>query len=266
MDGIKPVTLPALLARKGVGPRIACLTAYDAAFARVLDESGVDVILVGDSLAMVMQGKENTLSATVDDMVYHSRCVTAATRRAFVIADMPFMSYATPEQAARNAGRLIGEGGARMVKLEGGRQKAEIVRFLVEQNVPVCGHLGLMPQSIHRLGRYEVQGREDSAAAALVEDACILEDAGASMIVLECVPAALARQVTEAIAIPTIGIGAGLHCDGQVLVLHDMLGMGRKTYRFCKDFLQEGGDIRGAVRAYVAAVRERRFPGPEHAF
>ncbi|MDD5035916.1 MAG: 3-methyl-2-oxobutanoate hydroxymethyltransferase [Methylococcaceae bacterium] len=261
------VTIPGLAAMKARGQKIVVLTAYDASFARVLDEAGVDVILIGDSLGMVIQGQQTTLSAALDDMVYHSRCVARGASHALLLADLPFMSYPSPERAAENAARLIREGGAQMVKLEGGRCRTDIVRFLVSQNIPVCGHLGLLPQSIHHLGGYSVQGREAHAAQTLLEDALLLQEAGARLLVLECVPATLAEEVSRALEIPVIGIGAGPDCDGQVLVLHDMLGLSSgKRPRFVKDFLSEAGDIPSAIRAYVAAVRGGQFPAQEHSF
>lgn len=261
------VTVPKLAAMKAHGEKIAVLTAYDATFARVLDEAGVDVLLVGDSLGMVVQGQKTTLHASLDEMVYHTRCVARGVSRALLLADLPFMSYSTPELAAQNAARLIREGGAQMVKLEGGRDRAETVRFLVAQGMAVCGHLGLLPQSIHQLGSYQVQAREQRAAQALLEDAKALQQAGAALLVLECVPAELAATVSRELDIPTIGIGAGAACDGQVLVLHDLLGLGfGKRPRFVKDFMAEADDIPGAIRAYVEAVRTGRFPGVEHGF
>lgn len=263
----RTVTVPGLTAMKARGEKIAVLTAYDALFAHVLDEAGVDVILVGDSLGMVIQGHSTTLPVTVDNMVYHSHCVVRGVTRALVVADLPFMSYPTPEKAADNAARLIREGGAGMVKLEGGRSRVDTVRFLVEQSIPVCGHLGLLPQSVHQLGGYLVQGKEDQAAQTLLEDALLLQEAGAGLLVLECVPATLGEQVSRALNIPTIGIGAGAGCDGQVLVLHDMLGLGfNKRPRFVKDFMTGASDIASAVRDYVVAVKEGRFPGEEHGF
>lgn len=260
-------TVPGLAAMKARGEKIAVLTAYDALFARLLDEAGVDVVLVGDSLGMVIQGHDTTLQTSLDEMVYHTRCVARGVSKALVVADMPFMSYPTPEIAADSAARLVREGGARMVKLEGGRSRVETVRFLVEQSIPVCGHLGLLPQSIHQLGGYSVQARESQAAQTLLEDALLLQEAGAGMLVLECVPALLGEEVSRALRIPVIGIGAGPGCDGQVLVLHDMLGLGfGKRPRFVKDFMADAPDIASAVRAYVAAVKEGTFPGEEHGF
>jgi 3-methyl-2-oxobutanoate hydroxymethyltransferase len=250
---------------KAAGERIACLTVYDASFARLLDEAGVDLMLVGDSLGMLVGGHETTVPVTMDEMVYHTAAVARARPRAFLVGDLPFMSYATPEQALRNAARLMQEGGARAVKLEGGRTQAETVRQLAARGIPVCAHLGLQPQSVHKLGGYRVQGRAPEAARAMLEDARTLEAAGADLMVLECVPSALAREITAALAIPVIGIGAGPGCDGQVLVLYDALGItpGRVP-RFARNFLTDGRDVAGAVRAFVEAVKAGTFPGPEH--
>lgn len=263
----KPLTIPNLQAKKARGEKLATLTAYDAGFAAIMDEVGVDLILVGDSLGMVIQGHGTTLPVTLDHMVYHTACAARGIQRAVLAADLPFLSYANPERALDAAARLLGEGGAQMVKLEGGRQRAETIRTLVEQGIPVCGHLGLLPQSIHQVGGYLVQGRDDRSAQILLEDAIILQDAGVSLLVLECVPAALAGEITAALKIPTIGIGAGADCDGQVLVCYDMLGITPgKRPRFSKNFLESAGDIRTAIRHYVSEVREGRFPGPEHSF
>lgn len=266
-DNVAPVTIPGLALMKRERRKIAVLTAYDAGFARVLDDAGVDVILVGDSLGMVVQGQPYTLSVSMQDIVYHTACVARGVRRALIVADMPFMSYHSPVQAAENAARLIQQGGAQMVKLEGGRRRAEVVRFLAGQNVSVCAHLGLTPQSFHQLGGYTVQARDEQDARVLLEDALILQEAGAQMLVLECIPAQLAAEVSAKLSIPVIGIGAGAGCDGQVLVLHDLLGLahGRRP-RFVKDFLAEAGSISGAVRAYVQAVQEGVFPGVEHGY
>ncbi|WP_022948020.1 3-methyl-2-oxobutanoate hydroxymethyltransferase [Methylohalobius crimeensis] len=261
------LSVPELRAFKERGEKIASLTAYDATFARVLEAAGVEVLLVGDSLGVVVQGHLTTVPVGLEDMVYHTRCVSRVVRRPLVVADLPFASYAEPMQALRSAARLLQEGGAQMVKLEGGRQRMEVMRLLVREGIPVCGHLGLLPQSIHRLGRYRVQGREAQSAQHLIEDACLLEEAGAELLVLECVPATLAETVTAEVTIPTIGIGAGSGCDGQVLVLHDMLGMTPdKPPRFVQDFLPGAGSIEAAVTAYVTAVKAGRFPGPQHVY
>jgi 3-methyl-2-oxobutanoate hydroxymethyltransferase len=247
--------------------KIAVLTAYDASFAHVLEQAGVDVILVGDSLGMVIQGQESTLPVSVDDMIYHTRNVINGTESVFVIADMPFMSYANPEQAIRNAARLMAEGGAHMVKLEGGAVVAETVKQLTERGIPVCAHLGLLPQSVHRVGGYRVQGREEAAAEQLIQDAITLQEAGADMVVLECVPAALAQRVTAAVDMAVIGIGAGNDVDGQVLVLYDMLGISPgKRPRFTHDFLADTGAIPAAIHKYVHDVKSGQFPRQEHHF
>lgn len=264
----KPLTVPALAEARAAGRKLAMLTAYDAGFARVLDANGTDIVLVGDSLGMVVQGHASTLPVDIDAMAYHVAAVARGLRRALLLADLPFQADATPERALDAATRLL-QAGAGMVKLEGaGPHKLAAIRFLAAREVPVCAHLGLTPQSVLRFGGYKVQGREADAAARLRADALAVAEAGAAMLVLECVPSALAEQITSASPVPTIGIGAGPHCDGQVLVLHDMLGLdsGHRRPKFVKDFLEEGGSVAGAVHAYVAAVREGCFPGPEHAY
>jgi 3-methyl-2-oxobutanoate hydroxymethyltransferase len=263
----KPWTVPALAQAKRAGRKLAMLTAYDAVFARVFDRNGADLILVGDSLGMVVKGLGSTLPVSVNDIAYHTAAVARGLQRALLVADLPFQSDATPERALDAATTLL-QAGAQMVKLEGAGHKLDIIRFLVEREIPVSGHLGLTPQSILRLGGFKVQGREERAAAKLREDALAIAEAGASLLVLECVPSALAAAVTAASPIPTIGIGAGAGCDGQVLVLHDMLGLdnGHRRPKFVKDFLGEGGSIAGAVRAYCEAVRSGAFPDAEHAY
>lgn len=262
------VTVPALRVAKREGRKLVMLTAYDAGFARAADAGGVDMVLVGDSLGMVVQGKPSTLPVTVAEIVYHTQCVARGLRAALLVADMPFQSYATPERALDAASVLMGQGGAAMVKLEGAGHVLDAIRFLVERDIPVCAHLGLTPQSVHKLGGYSVQGREETAAQRLLDDALAVQAAGAELLVLECVPSALATRISRALQIPTIGIGAGPGCDGQVLVLHDMLGLssGHRRPRFVKDFLAEGGSVVGAVKAYAAAVRDGSFPGPEHGY
>lgn len=264
----KPITLPELLRMKQAGEKIAMLTGYDASFAALEDRCGVDVILVGDSLGNVIQGKSSTLPVTLEQMVYHTECVGHMAVRAMCVADMPFGSYhESKEQALRNAVRLMAAG-AEMVKLEGGEVMAATVHFLVERGIPVCAHIGLTPQSVHALGGYRVQGRGEAAAARMKQDALALEQAGASLLVMEMVPTTLAGEITQLLtASATIGIGAGPACDGQVLVLHDMLGVypGKKG-RFVKDFMAEAQSIDGAVLAYVKAVRDGSFPGPEHGY
>jgi 3-methyl-2-oxobutanoate hydroxymethyltransferase len=263
----KPVTLLRLLQMHAQGEPIAMLTCYDASFAALLDDCGVDVLLVGDSLGMVIQGERSTLPVTVEHVAYHTRCVAQTARRAWLVADMPFGSYqSSPIAAYDNAARLMAAG-AQMVKLEGGAWLAPTVRRMTTRGIPVCAHLGLTPQSIHALGGYRVQGRTDEAAAQLKRDALALQEAGATMLVLELVPAALAAEVTRSLAIPTIGIGAGADCSGQVLVLHDMLDVypGRRP-RFVRNFMDGAPSIRAAIEAYVAAVKDRSFPGPEHSY
>jgi len=261
------VTVPELRRMKQDGRPIVALTAYDAGFAAVLDAAGVDLVLVGDSLGMVVQGEASTLPVTVDQIVYHCRAVARGLRSALLVADMPFGADATPERAFDAALRMAKEGQAAMVKIEGAGLKLDTIRFLVEREIPVCAHLGLTPQSVHRLGGYKVQGREAAAAEQLKRDAKAVEAAGASALVLECVPSALAGAITANAGIPTIGIGAGVDCDGQILVLHDLLGIGGgRRPRFVKDFLAEGGSVAGAVRSYAEAVRSRAFPTPEHGY
>jgi 3-methyl-2-oxobutanoate hydroxymethyltransferase len=262
---MKPVTLTRLREMKRAGEKIACLTCYDASFAAVLREAGVEVLLVGDSLGMVIQGHDSTLPVTVSDMIYHTRCVRCGSGHTLLIADMPFMSYASPAQTLGNAARLMREGGAHMVKLEGAQ--VQVVRELGHHSIPVCAHLGLLPQSVHKLGGYRVQGRNAGAAEAMVAHAHELAAAGADLLVLESVPTALATRITEELEIPTIGIGAGPACDGQVLVLYDMLGITPgKRPRFSKNFLEGRSDVGEAVREYVRAVKAGSFPGPEHSF
>lgn len=253
---------------KRQGEPIAMVTAYDASFARLLDESGVDMLLVGDSVGMVVQGHENTLSVTMDHMVYHTQAVSRGSRRALVVADMPFMSYqASVDDAVRNAGRLLAEGACQAVKLEGGARSAEAVKRIVDSGIPVMGHIGLTPQSVHALGGFKVQGRGPEQSEALLKDAQALEDAGAFSLVLETVPGDLARQITDQISIPTVGIGAGVQCDGQVLVSYDLLGLIREfSPRFLKRYAELGDATHDAVRNYVVEVKARRFPGPEHTF
>jgi len=260
------VTLSTLKALRQKGEKIAVLTCYDASFARVFDAAGVDVLLVGDSLGMVIQGHASTLPVKLAEMAYHTRCVAAGTTRAFIVADLPFGSYQpSPERAYTAAARLMAAG-AHMVKLEGGAVMVDTVAFLAARGIPVCAHLGLLPQSVNQLGGYRVQGREDSEAAQLVADARALEAAGAGLIVLEMVPAALAKAVTAALSMPTIGIGAGPDCAGQVLVSYDMLGLYPRAPKFSKNFLQGADGIEAAVRAYVAAVKDGSFPAAEHGF
>jgi len=261
------ITLTTLQKMAQEGNRIAMLTCYDASFAAVLEEAGVDSLLIGDSLGNVLQGHESTLPVTLRDMVYHTECVARGSKRAFVVADMPFGSFqVSPQETLRNAAGLMSVG-AQMVKIEGGRPMVETIEFLTDRGIPVCGHLGLTPQSVHQLGGYRVQGKGESEGQRLLKEAKQLEQAGAGMIVLEAIPAALARDVTAAITIPTIGIGAGADCSGQVLVLHDMLDVypGKKA-KFVKNYMRPAGTIQGAVELYVKEVKARAFPGPEHSF
>jgi len=261
------ITIASLLALKRAGERFACLTAYDASFAAAVDDAGVEVILVGDSLGMVIQGHPTTVPVTVDDLCYHTRAASRGCRHALLMADLPFMSCATPERAIESSARLMQEGYAHAVKLEGGAEQADLVRRLAQQGVAVCAHIGLRPQSVNKLGGFKVQGRAQAAARAMLDDARRLVDAGADLLLLECVPAVLAAEITAAIEVPVIGIGAGPDCDGQILVLYDMLGItpGHRP-RFVKDFLSGAGSISEALRAYVAAVKDGTFPGPEHVY
>ena len=260
------ITVPQLRQFKAEARKLVALTAYDASFAAVLDNNGVDLVLVGDSLGMVVQGYASTLPVSVDDVIYHTACVARGLRSALLITDLPFQSDATAERALDVATRAL-QVGAAMVKLEGAGHKLDTIHFLSERDIPVCAHLGLTPQSVLRLGGYKVQGREAAAAERLCEQARAVVDAGADLLVLECVPSALAARITADIAIPTIGIGAGPDCDGQILVLHDLLGVsGGRRPRFVKDFLAQGGSIAGAVRAYADAVRGGQFPSAEHGY
>jgi 3-methyl-2-oxobutanoate hydroxymethyltransferase len=258
-----PISVATLAAMKTRGERITCLTCYDASFARLLDAAGLDVLLVGDSLGMVLQGHATTVPVTVDQMVYHCACVARGRTHALLIGDLPFLACATQEWALTNAARLMQEGGAQVVKLEGGANMVETVRRLTEQGVPVCAHLGLLPQSVNRIGGYRFQGRDPDSAQTIRQDALALQEAGASLLVLECVPAALGETISRALTIPVIGIGAGAGCDGQVLVLHDMLGLNSRPPRFSRDFLKGQGAVSEALAAYVAAVRAGSFPGTE---
>ena len=267
MADAKPVTIASLRQLKQDGEKIACVTTYDASFTTLLEQAGVEIVLVGDSLGMVVQGHESTLPVTLDNMVYHASCVARAGERALRVVDMPFMSYSSIPQALGNAARLMSEAGMHMVKLEGGRELCDTVKALTGQGIPVCAHLGLLPQSVNQLGGYRVQARDPASAQRLLEDAQLLEQAGASLLVLECIPAELAGRVSASLQIPTIGIGAGPHCDGQVLVLYDLLGITPgKRPKFTHNFLEDAQDIPGALRAYVTAVKEARFPSTEHSY
>ncbi len=261
-----PITISKLQAMREADEKIAVLTAYDASFANLMDQSGIDVILVGDSLGNIIQGQTSTIPVTIEQMVYHVSCVAKGNQSAFLVADMPFGTYSTPEQAMENAASLM-RAGAHMVKLEGGSWLADTVRFLVERSVPVCAHLGLLPQSVHTLGGFKVQGKSAEAAEVLVKDAQTLEKAGAQLLVLEAIPSELGKKATASIKLPTIGIGAGPDCSGQVLVMHDMLGAfpGRSP-KFVKNFLLGQESIEGAFKSYIHEVKTGKFPGPEHCF
>lgn len=265
----RPVTLTTLRSYKKQGRKFACLTAYDAGFAEMESKAGIEVILVGDSLGMVLQGHDSTLPVTMGDMIYHTRCVARGIEGSLLMSDLPFMTYASEAQTLENAAALM-QVGAQIVKLEGGAWLAESTRLLTERGIPVCAHMGLTPQSINRLGGYRVQGRNPKQAEKMIEEAKILEEAGASILLLECVPVYLAREITEILAIPVIGIGAGPDTDGQIMVVHDMLGITPpdiKLPKFVKNFLPESeAGIQGALSAYVKAVLEGTFPAPEHCF
>jgi len=264
---MKTVTIKSLQNLKQEGQRFAVLTAYDASFATVLDQAGVHVVLVGDSLGMVIQGHDTTLPVTMDDMIYHAACVSQACHHALVMVDMPFMSYMNIDQAMTNAARLMQEGGAQIVKLEGGKVQLPVVKALTDQGIPVCAHLGLQPQSVHKMGGYRVQGRNQQAADAMMNDAVQLQQAGADILLLECVPAKLAASITAKLSIPVIGIGAGAQTDAQVLVLQDVLGITPdKPPSFSHNFMSSSGSIQQAVKAYIDAVTSGQFPGAEHSF
>ncbi len=252
---------------KAAGEKIVSLTAYDASFATVLDEAGVEVILVGDSMGMVLHGEDSTLKVTMEDMIYHTRQVVKGSKCAMIIGDMPHKSYLNPEQALTNAKRLIEEGGADVIKLERGDSSiCEMIRHIISHDIPVCAHLGLTPQSIEELGGYKVQGRDPATAKQIKLDALAVQEAGASILVLECVPSALAASITAELQIPVIGIGAGADCDGQVLVLYDILGISGHQLKLSKNFLKESSSIENAVKLYVTAVKSGDFPAAEHQF
>ena len=261
------ITIPVLNKMKQAGEKITMLTAYDASFSRLLESAGVEIILVGDSLGMVVQGNETTLSVTVDEVIYHCKLVSNVAKKSLIIADMPFMSYANEALALENAARLIREAGAMMVKLEGGAEQVKIVQALNRCNIPVCAHLGLQPQSVHKLGGYLVQGRDESVAQQMISDARLLEEAGADLLVLECVPTDLAETISNKLDIPVIGIGAGASCDGQVLVLYDVLGITPEpTPKFTHNFMHGADSIEDALSQYVIAVKKQTFPTLEHSF
>ena len=262
-----PVNVSTLRKMKADGVPIACLTAYDASYAALVDAAGTDLVLVGDSLGMVIQGHDTTVPVTVDDVVYHTRAVARGLRRAFLVADMPFMSYANPDQALENAVRLMQEGGAMMIKLEGGEGQIQIVEHLARHDIPVCAHLGLKPQSVHKIGGFRVQGRESAKAKEMLRAAKALQDAGADIVLLECVPNEVGQSITAALEVPVIGIGAGPDVDGQILVLYDVLDITRgRTPRFVRNFQADHNSPLAALEAYVQAVRDRSYPAPEHCF
>ncbi len=267
-DSVRPpVTLSTLHKMREDKEPIACLTCYDASFAVLLDDAGVDLVLVGDSLGMVIQGHDTTVPVTVDDVIYHCKAVSRGLRRPFLVGDLPFMSYSSPEQALHNSVRMMQEGGARMIKLESGAEQIRIVEFLASHDIAVCAHLGLKPQSVHKTGGFRVQGREQDAAERMVQNARELQSAGADLVLLECIPPALGKSITEALDVPVIGIGAGPDTDGQILVLYDILDItsGRKP-RFVKNFMEGAGTTVAALKGYVDAVKTRTYPAPEHCF
>jgi 3-methyl-2-oxobutanoate hydroxymethyltransferase len=262
-----PVNVATLAKMKAEGEPIACLTAYDASYASLLDNAGIDLVLVGDSLGMVIQGHDTTVPVTVPDIIYHSRNVAKGLRRAFLMADMPFMSYVEPNQALDNAVQIMQEGGAMMVKLEGADSQVEVVEHLAKHDIPVCAHLGLKPQSVHKIGGFKVQGREPKQARKMIDSARKLEAAGADLLLLECVPNEVGKAITEKAGVPIIGIGAGPHVDGQILVLYDILDITQgRTPRFVQNFMAGQESPLAAIGAYIQAVKERKYPGPEHCF
>jgi 3-methyl-2-oxobutanoate hydroxymethyltransferase len=266
-EKIRRVTLATLAKMREAGEPIACLTAYDASFARQVEAAGVDLVLVGDTLGMVVQGRASTVPVTMDDMIYHTRMVARGLGGALLVADMPFLSYVDVPAALRNAGRLMQEGGARMVKLEGTGAQSEVVAALAANGIPVCAHLGLRPQAVEKIGGFKLQGREPGEAERILAGARELEASGADIILLECIPRALAARIHEAVSVPVIGIGAGAEVDGQILVLYDILDItvGRKP-RFAKNYMADAGSVQAALAAYVAEVKDRRYPAPEHGF
>ena len=263
---MKKVTTSTLLKMKQAQTKITALTAYDASFAKLFDEQGIDVLLIGDSLGMVLKGDDDTLSVTLDEVAYHTQSVKKGVERAFVVADMPFMSYSTPEQTYLSAAQLM-RAGASMVKLEGGSWLLDTIKGLNQRGVPVCGHLGLTPQSVHVFGGFKVQGRDDLQAENILEQAIELERAGIQLLVLECIPTDLAAKISQRLNIPVIGIGAGAKTDGQILVMHDMFGISANYMpKFSKNYLQQSNDMREAVSQYIKEVRDESFPSDEHSF
>ncbi|CAA6825216.1 MAG: 3-methyl-2-oxobutanoate hydroxymethyltransferase (EC [uncultured Thiotrichaceae bacterium] len=266
MSSRTKTTVTTLHNMKQDGEKITTLTAYDASFSQVIDSQKIDVMLVGDSLGMTIQGHETTVPVSVDDIIYHAKAVASRCKYSLLMVDLPFMSYTSPEMALRNTARIMQEGNAHMVKLEGGAPQIETVSQLTHHGVPVCAHLGLQPQSVHKLGGYRVQGRSDNDGQQMLDDALALQNAGADALVLECVPVDLANKITAELNIPTIGIGAGAGCDGQVLVLQDLLGITPRAPKFSKDFMLDSGSIAGAIAAYRDAVKDSSFPAEEHCF
>ncbi|MCK9563479.1 MAG: 3-methyl-2-oxobutanoate hydroxymethyltransferase [Bacteroidales bacterium] len=262
---MKNINLTSLEAMKTAGEKFAVLTAYDASFARLAELAGIEVVLVGDSLGNVMLGYDSTVPVTMDDMRHHTQAVARGNSKSLIIADLPFMAYSSEVQALDNAAALM-QAGAHMVKLEGGAWLEETVLLLAERGIPVCGHLGLTPQAVHKLGGYRVQGKDDEAAAQILGDAILLQESGADLLVLECVPTPLATQISQTLDIPVIGIGAGPGTDGQVLVIYDILGLSPRQPRFSKNFLEEAGSIQGAMEAFAMAVRAGTFPDPDHSY
>jgi 3-methyl-2-oxobutanoate hydroxymethyltransferase len=259
------ITISTLQKMKAEGEKFVCITAYDATFARIISEAGAETILVGDSLGMVLQGHDSTIPVSIDDMAYHTSCVTRANPKCLVIADMPFMTYATPEEALVNATALM-QAGAQMVKLEGGTWLSDTITMLVERGIPVCAHLGLTPQSVNTFGGFKVQGRTPKEAKSILADAVEIKDAGASLLVLECIPAELGTDISDKLDIPVIGIGAGSGTDGQVLVMHDLLGLSEHTARFVQNFMEGQSTIQGGLAAFVQAVKSGEYPRDEHSY
>ncbi len=263
----QPVNISTLRKMKNNSKPIACLTAYDASFAQLVDIAGTDLVLVGDSLGMVIQGHDTTVPVTVDDVIYHTRTVARGLRNAFLVADLPFMSYATSEQALENGVRLMQEGGAKMVKLEGGRDQVSVVECLSKHDIPVCAHVGLRPQAVHKIGGFRVQGRDSGAAKKMADDALTLQNAGADIILVECVPNEVGKTLSKMLDVPVIGIGAGPYVDGQILVLYDMMGITQgRTPRFVKNYMEAPNSPLAAIEAYVSEVRNRSYPAKEHCF
>lgn len=263
---MSPITLQTLKEMKQTGEKFVCITAYDALFTKLFCEVGIEVILVGDSLGMVLQGHDSTIPVTMEDIIYHMQCVKRGNQGALLIADLPFMSYSSNSQTLDNAARLM-RAGAHVVKLEGGAWIAESTQLLTERGIPVCAHMGLTPQSVNRLGGFRVQGRDPEQANTIIEEALMLEEYGASMLLLECIPADLALTISEKLTIPVIGIGAGKDVDGQIMVMHDVLGISPVTPKFVKNFLAESKEgIPGAIKSYIAAVKDGSFPGPEQSY